>query len=233
MVLAINQPYIFPYVGYFHLIEACDKMVFYDDVNYIKQGWINRNNILLNGTNYLVTIPVIKASQNKLIREIEPFINPKFRNKLYKLLKYAYHKAPFYDDAMQLFFSVIDAGHDNIADLAIDSVRAVFEYLGKDLNFTRSSLCSPSSRGMGKSERIIKIVKDNGFDKYINAIGGTKLYDKEYFRNRGVELNFVQSGDIVYKQYDNEFVPRLSILDVLMFNDKDDVNEILSQYSLV
>lgn len=232
-MLAINQPYIFPYLGYFHLIEASDRMVFYDDVNFIKKGWINRNNILLNGGRFLITIPVLKASQNKLINEIVPSIDDKYKNKLFRLINSAYKKAPFYDDISGMVFSVIDKDCDNISDLAIDSVLAVYRYLDKEIKYARSSVFSPQTKGMDKADRIIKISRDNKYCRYVNAIGGRKLYDKEYFKDKGVELSFVQSEVVTYKQYNNEFISNLSILDVLMFNDRDTVKEMFAKYSLV
>jgi len=70
MRISIMQPYIFPYLGYFHLIEASDRFIFYDDVNFIRKGWINKNKILLNGNDFTFTVPLSKASQNKLINQI-------------------------------------------------------------------------------------------------------------------------------------------------------------------
>ena len=69
MKLAIMQPYVFPYIGYFQLINAVNKFIFYDDVDYIKQGWINRNQILLNGKAYLFTIPLADASSLRKIKD--------------------------------------------------------------------------------------------------------------------------------------------------------------------
>ena len=102
--ISIMQPYIFPYIGYFHLIEASDKFVFYDDVNYIKRGWINRNRILLNNTDFLFTIPTLKASQNKLIYEIKPIIDEKWKRKFYSNLEFSYKKAPYYSDVIKLVY---------------------------------------------------------------------------------------------------------------------------------
>ncbi len=82
MKIAIMQPYIFPYIGYFQLIHAADVFVFYDDVNYINRGWINRNRILLNGKDQLFTIPCKEASQNKLIKDIEVLADKKAFQKM-------------------------------------------------------------------------------------------------------------------------------------------------------
>lgn len=89
MKIAIMQPYIFPYIGYFQLINAVDKFIIYDDVNYIKQGWINRNKILLNNEDYLFTFPLKNASSYKKINEIELSENlySKWKIKFFKTLE--------------------------------------------------------------------------------------------------------------------------------------------------
>ena len=84
MKLAIMQPYFFPYIGYFQLIAAVDKFVIYDDVNYIKRGWINRNNILVNNQSFLFSIPLISASQNSKINEIKISEDVNWKSKLLK-----------------------------------------------------------------------------------------------------------------------------------------------------
>ena len=88
------QPYIFPYIGYFQLINAVDTFVFYDDVNFIKRGWINRNKILVNGEESLITFPCIKASQNKEIREIEIDLSDKQYKKILKTISFTYKNSP-------------------------------------------------------------------------------------------------------------------------------------------
>ena len=231
-ILSINQPYFFPYIGYFHLIESANKIVFYDDVNYIKGGWINRNRILINGSDYLFTIPVKKGSQNKLINEITPIIDKKFKCKFLTTIKTAYHKAPYYNQVNDLIQDVIHQEYDSISDMAINSITSVYDYLGKEIKWTKSSICSPFTKGMDKADRLIKITKDLGYHKYVNLIYGQKLYSKDYFLNSGVELYFIKSDIVSYRQFDNEFIPSLSIIDVLMFNDKRSIKNQFAAYSL-
>lgn len=84
MKVAIMQPYFFPYIGYWQLINAVDKFVIYDDVNYINRGWVNRNNILLNGKVQRINLQMVGASQNKLINQIEVSDSELFRKKTIK-----------------------------------------------------------------------------------------------------------------------------------------------------
>lgn len=233
--LSIMQPYIFPYLGYFHLIESTDKIVFYDDVRFIKGGWINRNRILINGKDNLFTIPLLKASSFKLINETElhPTLFPIWKDKFLKTIELNYSKSPYFKEAFSLVKSVLNLEYENISDLAIKSITSVFEYLDKEINWTKSSILSPETKGMDKADRIIQINKKLGYQKYINAIGGQELYQKEHFKNKGVKLNFVQSQKVDYRQFNNEFVPWLSIIDIIMFNDKKTVKELITAHNIV
>src|SRR5690606_3799363 len=98
MKIAIMQPYLFPYLGYFQLINAVETFVFYDDVNFIKRGWINRNQILVDNKAALFTVPLKKASQNKLINEIDMAIDEKWLSQFFKTIEQNYKNAPYFDD---------------------------------------------------------------------------------------------------------------------------------------
>lgn len=230
---AIMQPYIFPYIGYFHLIEAADVFVFYDDVNFIKRGWINRNRILLNQQDFLFTIPVEKASQNNLIKDTPLAIDQTFTKKWFAQLENAYKKAPYFKTVFELIQCIHGGEHASISDYAIESIKSIYHYLGKDLNCAKSSLLSPHTQGMDKADRLIQITLDLGYQNYVNAIGGTELYDKPYFAEKGVELSFVKSREVIYKQFDHSFVPWLSIIDVMMFNDPRAILEMMREFDLV
>lgn len=228
--VAIMQPYVFPYIGYFHLIEASSMFIFYDDVNYIKRGWINRNRILYNGGAHLFTIPVSKASQNKLICETSPAIDKRWKDKFYKQITHTYRKAPFFTNVFELISSLFEKHFANIADLAIESIVSVYEYLSISVNYTRSSICSPHTKGLCKADRLIQITKELGYRRYLNAQGGMSLYERDYFLSQGVILSFLKSKPISYGQYSKDFIPWLSIIDVLMFNDKERTLDFLSLY---
>lgn len=233
MKVAIMQPYIFPYIGYFQLIHAVDVFVFYDDVNFIKRGWINRNRILVNGKESLFTIAVSKASQNKLINEIKILENTKSKDHLLRTLEYNYRKAPYFEVVFNLVKEVINTSSNLISDLAINSVKLVSSYLEIDTLFEISSEKYSETKGMGKSERLITIVKREGSIDYINPSGGVELYDKLDFKKKGVNLQFIQNKLEAYSQFENESVIGLSIIDVLMFNSVEDSKRLIEKYKLI
>ncbi len=232
MKVAIMQPYIFPYIGYFQMVNAVDAFVFYDDVNYINRGWINRNRILIQGEAKYFTIPLIKSSQNKLINEIEIDAQSRNFNKIIKAIHIAYKKAPFFTETFEIVNRVLEKEYGTIADLAMESVKQCADYLGISTNFYKSSAHFPETKGREKAERLQAICKHLDADMYINAIGGQELYSKEDFVRQAIELYFIKSLPMEYKQFKNNFVPWLSIIDVLMFNSKEKVKVFLNAYDL-
>jgi hypothetical protein len=228
------QPYFFPYLGYYQLVSSCDKFIFFDDVNFIKKGWINRNNISFNGRPFLFTVPLVKASQNKKINETYLSIDEKWINDFMKKIEQAYKKAPYFSNISSLLMSVLNKKNalTTIADLAISSIESTFKYLEVDVNFERSSKIAYDRNGNGQ-DKIISICHKEGALKYINASNGRELYQPELFKKNGVKLFFIDMDNkVTYSQGKNDFVPHLSMLDVLMYNSKEDVTELLKKYSL-
>lgn len=232
MKTAIMQPYVFPYIGYFQLIAAVDVFVFYDDVNFIKRGWINRNSILVNGRAQLLSFPCIKASQNKLIADVAIDPDAKAFRKREKTIRQAYTNAPYFDAVFPLVEAVFAAGHCSISDFAIDSVTRIADYLDMDTRLLRSSEDFAHTRGQGKAERLKTITRALGSRHYINAIGGQKLYTASDFAEDGINLQFLNPGITPYRQFDGDFIPNLSMIDVLMFNSKAQVKAMLADYEL-
>jgi len=215
------------------MINAVDKFVFYDDVNFIKRGWINRNNLLSNGKEALISIPLKKASQNKLINEIETSITEKYRKKLLSTIEFNYRKAPYYSQIVEIIRQVVRCETSKISDFSAKSVVSVCDYLGIGTEFHFSSKLSSDSKGMDRADRLIYIAKDQYATQYINTIGGKELYNKTYFEEHGIDLKFIEPKPFEYEQFGSDFVPWLSIIDVLMFNSKEDVLILLNKYKLL
>jgi hypothetical protein len=229
MKLAIMQPYFLPYIGYFQLIRSVDTFVFYDDVNYIKQGWINRNRILLNGSSFIFTLELLKAGSFKKINQIEIGGN---REKILKTFHQAYNNAPFYNDVEPLISEIFYSEQKKLSDYIIFSTKLISEYLDLRTNYLISSEIEKDNDLKGQS-RVIEICKRLNANRYINAIGGIDLYSGEEFTGNGLELSFLKSHEIHYSQYGNVFIPWLSIIDVLMFNSPETVNIMLDEYELI
>ena len=234
MKVAVMQPYLFPYIGYFQLVNAVDYFVFADDVNYIKRGHINRNKILLNNKEQYFTVPCHKPSQNRLINEIKIADDIKgYPDNLLSTIRQAYKKAPFFDQIFPIIQSIFNHQYTDIYELAANSVINISNYLEIGTTFTYSSITFGDTKGQERSTRLINITKESGSNHYINPIGGNVLYDKEHFKNNGVTLEFLSPQITAFKQFNDDFVPNLSIIDVLMFNSPEQTKILLEQYKLV
>jgi len=232
MTIAIMQPYIFPYIGYFQLINAVDKFVIYDDVNFINKGWINRNNILVSGQPHLFTIPLKDASQNKLINEVELMTTDPWKKKFLKTVQQSYQKAPNYIAVFALIEEIIQTETKTIHELTVHALKQVCIYMGINTEIAYSSTVYKNTHLKGP-DRILDICKQENASQYINPIGGMELYEKSKFANEGIRLNFLKSVASPYSQFKNAFVPWLSIIDILMFNDSENINKLLKEYELI
>jgi hypothetical protein len=235
MTLAIMQPYLFPYIGYYQLLNAVDRFVIYDDVTYIKQGWINRNNTLSNGQPLLFTMPLIDASSNRLIKDIlvnDRLFEP-WKVKFLRTLAQSYSKAPNVAKVVELVEQVLkQAPGRSISEVAGESLHIVHSYLKLNTELIRSSNQYGNNHLSGQ-QRVLDICRQEVATAYINPIGGQSLYDKEIFQFHGINLSFIKSRLVTYQQYKNNFVPWLSIIDVLMFNSADETRSLLNEYDLV
>lgn len=230
--IAIMQPYFLPYIGYFQLMAAVDRFVVFDDVNYINRGWINRNRLLLNGEAHTFTVPLHGASQNKLICDIELADDDGWRDKLLRTIRQAYAKAPCRAQVFPLMECIICHPAHRLDEFLLHSLREIAGYLDLATEIVGSSRSYGNAQLHGQ-ERILDICKQEGAARYINAIGGEALYDREYFREQCIELKFLRSRPLSYAQGKGEFVPWLSILDVLMFNPQPEVQRLLGEMDLV
>lgn len=222
MILAAMQPYFFPYLGYYQLAAGAGRFVFLDDVAFIRRGFIHRNTVLLDGQPHRFTLPVAAASQNRTIAE-HRFAGDFAR--FLQQLRHGYRRAPYFEGTYALVDSVCRRHGGNVARLCADSVQAVFSYLGLELEASFSSDIPVAGRGQ---ERILALCHRIGADTYHNPPGGQALYSSTDFRARGVRLRFVHGKFPAYPQIGREdFMPGLSMIDVLMHNPPADVARML------
>lgn len=234
MKIAVMQPYLFPYIGYFQLMNRVDHFIFYDDVQFIHRGWINRNRILINNSAHLFTFSLKQEGAHLNISD--QIFSPLFeseKKKFMKTLAYAYKKAPYFLETKDLIERILTVADNNVASFIMNSLISICRYLQVDhLTFSRSSDYEENNKLSGY-ERIIDLCHRAGGTHYINSIGGQHLYSKSVFADKGIQLNFLQTNPISYRQYNVEFVPALSIIDVLMFNSKEHVRGLLQECELV
>lgn len=228
MLVASNQPYLFPYIGYWQLMNLADSFVISDSMQYIKKGYINRNYILLNGERHRFTMEVMGVHGTSLINEVGVGKNAR---KIESTIKHAYKNAPYFNDVFPIINDLLHFQEKNLARYLGNSMQGIANYLGMKTKFVYLSDLQGDTE-LKAQNRTIDICKRMQADKYVNAIGGQSLYDKDSFKKEGMELSFLEVSDVKYKQFYNEFVPHLSIIDVLMFNSKVQTKQLLEQYTL-
>ena len=233
MKVAIMQPYVFPYIGYFQLINAVDTFVIYDNIQFTKKGWINRNRILVNGKDEYFTLPLKKDSD--YLNIVERRLADNFTEEATKLLRKlegAYRKAPHFNQIFPLIKSIILNQDSNLFNYILQSLQTICDYLHIKTKFIISSTLNIDHSLRGQ-QKVLALCNATGAKEYINPIGGTELYSKEIFKENNLELGFLKSLPVEYIQFKNEFVPWLSIIDVLMFNPVEKVKTYLNDYTII
>lgn len=217
MKIAVMQPYFLPYIGYFQMVNAVDTFVFYDNVNYIKNGWINRNKIQGEA---IFTIPLQNQSSNELIQNTKINWNPRQTKKLLKTIQQTYSKSPYFNEVFSIVEDLINQQTHTISELAINSVIRFSRYMGIDTTFKIASFeYYPKSED--KVMSLVNICNKEGITHYINPIGGQSLYDKPTFKTHGITLNFIETQ------------PGLSIIDECFNKSKEELKVQLENYKLI
>jgi WbqC-like protein len=225
------QPYFLPYLGYWQLLSAVDRFVLYDNVKYTKKGWINRNRFLRHDSDAFFTVPLKSGSDFLDIRD-RSVADDFDREKLLNQLAASYRKAPQFGSVFPVLETIVRASQANLFEYVHNSIQVTADFLGISTPVVISSSVEIDHR-LRAENKVIALCKALGADSYINAVGGQELYSKPAFSEQGIALNFIQSRPIQYRQYDNEFVPGLSIVDVMMFNSRDAVRAMLGEFDLV
>lgn len=231
MKLAIMQPYFMPYVGYFQLIAAVDTFIVYDNIKYTKKGWINRNRMLQNGADVMFSLPLKKDSDTLDVvqRELAADFN---RDKLLNQFRGAYRSAPYFEQTFPLVEQIVRYEDANLFGFIHHSIVRTCEHLDINTEIRISSEIAIDHDLTGQ-DKVLALCEAVGAATYVNAIGGMELYSKEVFRERGIELQFIKSKPFDYPQLGNEFVPWLSIVDVMMFNPVHEIQAQLTQFDLM
>lgn len=223
MKLAIMQPYFLPYIGYFHLIASVDQFIVYDNIKYTKKGWINRNRMLQNGKDVMFSLPL--KSDSDYLDVCQRELSAEFsRDKLLNQYKGAYRRAPYFDQTLPLIEEIVRFDDANLFRYLHHAIVKTCEHLGITTEIRRSSEIA-IDHTLKNQDKVLALCEAVGGSTYVNAIGGTELYSKETFREKGIDLKFIQSKPFEYPQFGGAFVPWLSIIDVMMFNSTDVIRD--------
>lgn len=254
MKLAIMQPYFMPYIGYFQAIKAVDKYILYSNLNFIKEAWMNRNRVRQrDGRLCYIMVPLQHKSSNTLIFDILIDNSKHWRKDILNTILFSYKKSEYFEEIYPLLEGLLITEVDSLTDLNALTIMGISEFLDIptviESDYTRyfeleENLKSvendysfypymEKTKPIKKVARVLEICRREGADFFVNAIGGQSLYSKTEFAEYGISLNFVHTNSISYPQYGQEFVPNLSIIDVLMHNGKEGTKKLLDEYTLI
>jgi len=209
-----------------------DRFVIYDDVNYIKRGWINRNRILINKEPRYLIVPVSEASQNKKICDLTLDDSTNWRGKVLKSIESAYRKSQWFDEVFPVLQGIVLCEERGLADYLRCQLVRLAEFLDIDTVLIESSRSYANADLHGQA-RILDICRREKSDIYVNAMGGFALYDSMAFGEAGIALQFLRMNPKEYEQRAATFVPNLSILDVLMGMGRAGTRSLLADFSLI
>lgn len=257
MKLAVMQPYFFPYLGYFQLLAAADKFILYDNLNYIKGGWIHRNRFLLKGREVIsATVPVTGVSSLALIREVRLDPQARWPGKFLDFVAANYRRAPFFAETYPVLEAALRLPATRLTEVNCQTLREVAQHLGLTTTLTHDTApyeaFETAVRGDEapafldelrahwsdpdldlKTLRVLYICEQEGAATYLNAIGGQALYDREQFARHQVNLRFVRPHLPPYDQFGGPFAPGLSIIDVLMHCGQEQTQRMVREYELI
>jgi hypothetical protein len=236
MKVGIMQPYFLPYLGYFSLIKHTDKFILFDEVQFIKHGWIERNRILKpqSGWQY-IAVPLVKHSRDIKIKDIQINNTNDWRKTIFAQLEHYKKRAPYYNNTINILNEALDINTDSIVKVNENTLKAVCNYLGINLNvevFSEMNLIIDEVNA--PDEWALNICKSMGdVDEYWNPEGGLEFFDCKKYENEGIKINFLKMNLQKYPQRRTEFEAGLSIIDIMMFNEPGKINEMLDDFNLI
>jgi hypothetical protein len=228
--VAIMQPYFLPYIGYWQLMAAVDKFILLDDVNFIKGGWINRNRILSSNGPAWITIPLVGASPNRLINELDIAPDNGWKRKMIDTVSQSYSRSEHYGEMLGIFQRWIDeAAKGNLSSFLHRTIEDIRQILGLPTEIIPTATIFPKN-GLSGVERVLDICRRTGADTYINAPGGRELYIDKTFVRSGVKLQFVETKSIAPNI--DQWANALSILHALFAEPRLNTSERIRSFSL-
>lgn len=230
MIAAIMQPYLFPYIGYFQLMHAVDTFVIYDDVQYSKNGWVNRNLVRKSGGAAWLTLPVRKMHLGSLINQRHYALDGPAIDDAKRLVDSAYRDAPAFDATREMLDRLWDYDDDNVAAFNAHALTALAGRLGLRCRFLVSSAIAKDP-ALRSEARVVDICRRLGATHYVNAIGGVGLYHADPFASAGIGLSFLQTSMPMTELAEGAL--HLSIIDLLMHAGIAGAAEAMARYELI
>ncbi|WP_435579662.1 WbqC family protein [Gilvibacter sp.] len=235
MRLGIMQPYFLPYLGYFALIQQVDAFILFDTPQFIRHGWIERNQILKqNGEKLYIKVPLQKHSRETAIKDVVINEEQNWQQTILSQLGPYKKRAPYFKMVTELLEKIFVLETQSIVALNKRSLEVICGYLEIDTPIqVFSQMELEVAEVNAPDEWALNICKALGANSYYNPTGGMEFFSREKYQNEGIELKFLEFKASNYEQLGNPFVPYLSVLDVMMFNSPAEINKMMEQINLL
>jgi hypothetical protein len=234
MKLAVMQPYFFPYLGQFDLLNHVDEWIAYDSAQYIRHGWVNRNRVLhpTSGWQY-ITVPLKKHPYTTPINQTE-ITSEAWKGQIFKQLQHYHMDAPYYKEVICFLEDGLAAEETSLAALNVALFRKTARRLGIETPIEIfSEMDLPMEPLRGPENLALAICRAAGANEYINPPGGANLYSPASFIRHGIKLTIQSFTPMPYSCGRFEFIPNLSVVDVMMWNSSEAIKYYLDTFRLI
>ncbi len=212
------QPTFLPWQGYISMIDQSDVFVFFDDVQYVKRSWHVRNNFKTRNGKDILTIQVDNKSKG-MLNETLLNSNPVWRKKHLKTIQQYYAKALFFDELFPQLTAIYEADYALLSDFNIALIEWIVQFLGIETQLVRSSSLKAKGTRVG---RLINICKEVHCTDYLSPVGSWGYIDDDNaFEASEIGLHYLNYNEVTYAQLHGEFIPFLSVLDIMMNRGKE------------
>ena len=230
MKLGAMQPYFFPYIGYFQLMNLTDQWIIFDDIQFVNKGWINRNRILHPNPKkkwQYFTIPLSGKNRFDKISKIQVDNKQNWRDSIYGKLSHYKRRAPYYKNTMEFVRFSLNIEEDNLSKIVAHTITSVASLLSIKTTINQFSDLNLSNLKIENAGQwALEISKHVGATEYLNPINGRHLFNSCEFQNENINLKFLKRM-VQYSQRSEFFIPQLSIIDIMMWDSIESIKEML------
>lgn len=236
MKLAIMQPYFFPYLGYFQLMQKSDTWIVFDNVQFIDKGWINRNRILhpnIGKEWQYITLPLDNRKQFSKISSLRIKDSEEWEKNIFGKLSFYKKKAPYYKETIDFLSYCFTHKQESLSGFLTSCLVKTAQLLDiKTDIYMQSKLEIPKKDASHPGQWALNISKELNAEEYINPLSGSYIFRPEEFFKHEIELKFLEPEIVPYKQDGRDFVSSLSLIDIMMWNDIDEIKKQVKKGSI-
>jgi hypothetical protein len=217
----ILQPTYLPWIGYFEMIDSTDIYIVFDHVQFEKKSWQQRNKIKTSNGVIWLSVPIKREKRETRICDIKiSYDHGNPLEKHWRTITLVYKKAPYFNEYRSIFEKIYSKEYNHLSDLNVAIIKKICNVLGIKTKIVLSSMLNLNDKNMGKTEKVVNLCKKVDITHLYDAKGAKEFIDDSIFHKEGISITFQHFEHPVYKQLWGNFIPYLSVID-LLFNEGD------------